>query len=181
MVELSKAVAHALRHQPWVYELELDAAGWTPVDALRDALRGSSPRWRDLQAADLEEMIARSAKRRYEIAGSSIRALYGHSVPGRIEKIRATPPPVLFHGTGPAAAERILVTGLAPMRRQYVHLSADVETARQVGRRKAPEPVVLQVAAGAADADGIAFYRGNERVWLADGVPAGFLTPAGSR
>jgi hypothetical protein len=43
--ELSKAVSHALRHEPWLYELELDDAGWTPVDALVNAL-SQEPRWR---------------------------------------------------------------------------------------------------------------------------------------
>jgi len=31
LVRLSKTVAHALRHEPWLYELELDEEGWTPV------------------------------------------------------------------------------------------------------------------------------------------------------
>lgn len=29
--KVSKVVAHALRHEPWRYELELDEAGWVPV------------------------------------------------------------------------------------------------------------------------------------------------------
>jgi putative RNA 2'-phosphotransferase len=63
------------------------------------------------------------------------------------------------------------------MARQYVHLSTDVETASSVGRRKSRTPVLLAVdARGAAEA-GIRFYRGNDRVWLTDGVPARFVTP----
>jgi len=49
-IELSKAVSHALRHEPWLYELELDDEGWTPVDALVTAL-SQEPRWRDLSRA----------------------------------------------------------------------------------------------------------------------------------
>ncbi|WP_196776849.1 RNA 2'-phosphotransferase [Haloechinothrix halophila] len=37
--KLSKVVSYALRHAPWLYELELDAEGWAPVDQLLDALR----------------------------------------------------------------------------------------------------------------------------------------------
>lgn len=36
---LSRTVAHALRHEPWLYELEMDEAGWVPVEQLLDALR----------------------------------------------------------------------------------------------------------------------------------------------
>jgi hypothetical protein len=83
--ELSRAVTHALRHEPRLYELELDDEGWTPVDALAGAL-SVEPRWRDLSRAQLEAMIERADKQRHEIDGLRIRALYGHSVPGRIAK-----------------------------------------------------------------------------------------------
>ena len=57
------------------------------------------------------------------------------------------------------------------MRRQYVHLSLDVETAAEVGRRKARQPVILEIAAARAHAAGVRFYAGNDKVWLADFVP----------
>jgi len=120
--------------------------------------------------------VAGSEKERFELAGGRIRALYGHSVPARLERVRARPPAALFHGTSPRAWAAVSRQGLAPMGRQYVHLSADVPTALAVGRRKAAEPVLLVVAAERAAADGIAVYRGNVAVWLADAVPAGYLT-----
>jgi putative RNA 2'-phosphotransferase len=61
------------------------------------------------------------------------------------------------------------------MARQYVHLSPDASTARQVGRRKAHPCAVLVVRSLDAAAAGVTFYRGNEQVWLADLVPAEFL------
>jgi putative RNA 2'-phosphotransferase len=61
------------------------------------------------------------------------------------------------------------------MRRQHVHLSIDVATARQVGRRRTPHPVVLVVRAGEAHAAGVAFYEGNAAVWLAEHVPPAFI------
>jgi putative RNA 2'-phosphotransferase len=61
------------------------------------------------------------------------------------------------------------------MGRQFVHLSADQETARRVGARHGARPVVLVVDAAAAAAAGIVFRHGNEDTWLADEVPARFL------
>jgi putative RNA 2'-phosphotransferase len=61
------------------------------------------------------------------------------------------------------------------MGRQYVHLSTDVETAEQVGRRKSATPVVLRGAAVEAAGAGVVLYRGNDHVWLADAVPGRFL------
>ena len=61
------------------------------------------------------------------------------------------------------------------MARQNVHLSADLETAVRVGRRKGRRPVVLKIDAAAAHASGIAFYHGNDSIWLADRIPATFI------
>jgi putative RNA 2'-phosphotransferase len=120
-------------------------------------------------------MVASSSKRRHEIEGDRIRALYGHSVPGRILRLEATPPGVLFHGTSPQAWESIRLLGLAPMGRQYVHLSVDVTTAAEVGRRKSITPVLLRVGAREACEQGVRFWQGNEKVWLAEVVPVRFL------
>lgn len=174
-VALSRAVSHALRHEPWLYELETDEAGWVSIDSLVDALRLEHG-WASLTAANVEEMVADASKQRHEIDRGRIRALYGHSLPGRIERPLAVPPEELFHGTSPAAAEIIRAQGLSPMGRQFVHLSVDRGMAGAVGARKAPDPVILVVAARLAAETGVPFYFGNEHVWLADGVPARFVT-----
>lgn len=175
LIKLSRAISHALRHEPWLYELELDEAGWVPAVALLTALRAENPSWSSVSEADLVQMIARSDKKRYELRDGQIRALYGHSIPQRLLREPAEPPGILYHGTSPAAAEQIKREGLKPMGRQYVHLSIDTATAKQVGRRKAQAPVILRVKAEAAHVGGIRFYRGNELVWLADDVPPAFI------
>lgn len=174
-IQLSKAVSHALRHQPSAYGLDLDDAGWVRIDALLDGLRRRSGRWRGLRRDELVQVVRQSSKRRFEIEGERIRALYGHSVAGRIAHGASRPPGVLFHGTSPAALAGILAEGLRPMRRQYVHLSVDQRSAVAVGRRRSAQPVVLEVAAGQAYEAGVVFHRGNEAVWLADAVPPRFL------
>jgi putative RNA 2'-phosphotransferase len=174
-VQLSKTVSHALRHEPWLYELELDDDGWVNVEALLAALRDESPAWRNLTERDLADMIQSSSKQRHELVCGRIRALYGHSLPGRLHRTPAAPPACLFHGTSPVVVASIRRDGLLPMGRQYIHLSTDRETAIAVGRRKSPEPAVLVVKAHAAWQAGLSFYEGNEKVWLADRVPPTFI------
>lgn len=174
--ELSRTVSHILRHEPWLYELELDEDGWVPIDALLDALRKKGSLWQTVERADLAQMIADSSKQRHEIVDDRIRARYGHSVPGRMARAEVTPPERLFHGTSPTAWRLIAVEGLRPMGRQYVHLSFDEATAHQVGKRKTPAPVLLAVHAGEAHRAGIRFWRGNDAVWLTKQVPPRFLT-----
>ena len=173
---LSRVVSHALRHEPWLYELELDDEGWVPVDALVAALREQGSRWSHVDRDELADMIAASAKRRHELDGDRIRALYGHSVPGRLVKVEREPPALLYHGTSPRAWAEIQRSGLLPMGRQFVHLSVDVATAEQVGRRKSAAPVIITIQAVRAHEAGARFWAGNDLVWLADHVPARFLS-----
>ena len=172
---LSKTVSHALRHEPWVYELELDEEGWVPIAQLLDSLRSEKASWDQLTESDVAEMIRTSAKRRYEILNGRIRAIYGHSIPGKLKRNAASPPTVLYHGTSPKSVPTIKVNGLMPMKRQNVHLSTDEATAIEVGKRKAKEPVLLRIRALEAYETGVPFYEGNEKVWLADAVPSQFI------
>ncbi|MFO0264450.1 MAG: RNA 2'-phosphotransferase, partial [Planctomycetota bacterium] len=43
------------------------------------------------------------------------------------------------------------------------------------GKRKAKEPVLLRVRSLEASESGVAFYEGNEKVWLADAIPPEFI------
>jgi len=175
LTRLSKAVSRALRHEPWLFELELDEHGWTSADDLLEALRREVPEWSDLVLADLQMMIDVAAKPRHEIQRKRIRALYGHSTPGAIALVAATPPAELFHGTSPESIGSIFSGGLQPMSRQYVHMSANAETAVRVGNRKSKHPVILTIDTVAAVASDITFYRGSDMVWLARHVPAEFI------
>ena len=176
LVELSKEISYALRHAPWEYELEFDEQGFVPIVQLLHALNESETYEREVTQADLEQIIANSEKKRHEIVGDKIRALYGHTVPQIIKKEPGIPPAVLYHGTTHRALPQILQDGLKPMQRQYVHLSIDVETATRVGKRRDPEPVILKIDTEAAQKAGIQFYIGNDKVWLCNRVPKECIT-----
>ena len=92
-------------------------------------------------------MIEESEKKRHEISDGKIRAYYGHSVPMKIEKEEKMPPEVLFHGTARRFYKSITEKGLLPQNRQYVHLSQDIETAENVGKRHDDKPCALIIDA----------------------------------
>jgi putative RNA 2'-phosphotransferase len=175
-VRLSKTLAFILRHHPHYYELELAPGGWIGMADLLDALRRENQRFAAVTQADIERIINASDKQRYEIEGGRIRALYGHSVDAALAYTPGEPPTVLYHGTAAKVVPIIQNEGLKPMSRRYVHLSADEETARLVGQRKGGKLVLLYVAALQAHQNGIAFYYGNDDVWLADHVPPDYIT-----
>ena len=157
-----------------MYELELDDEGWVETDAVLAALQRRS-KWRKLSEDDLARALEVSNKRRHEMSNGRIRALYGHSIAGKLKNTPAEPPSLLFHGTDPKVVPTIEQSGLQPMKRQYVHLSVDEATASEVGRRKSQLPVVLHILAQTAHQSGIRFYEGNEKVWLADDIPTEYI------
>lgn len=62
------------------------------------------------------------------------------------------------------------------MRQQYVHLSADIEAAMQIGKRRDTEPVILQIDTLSALKTGIKFYHANDKVWLCKSIISQFIT-----
>ena len=177
LIKLSKTISHALRHKPEQYGLTLDREGCVSIKDLLAALRQHRPAWSNLQEKDITDMIALSEKQRFEIRSGKIRALYGHSTSEKMERQEQVPPLFLYHGTTPQAIHTIRLSGLKPMKRQYVHLSTDVETARQVALRRTNRPILLKIAALDANQHGIKFYLGNDSIWLADPIPPQFILP----
>lgn len=172
-IRLSKRLSYHLRHDPAAAGVELDPAGWAPV---QDLLEGLGSRGRPVTRAQLEEVVARSDKRRFELSadGRRIRARYGHSVEVDPGHAAATPPEILYHGTSRASLGRIRREGLKPMGRRQVHLSEGVADALRVGRRHG-DPVVLEVDAAGLVADGAPPRPAAPGVWLVERVPPGRL------
>ncbi|MGE0711866.1 MAG: RNA 2'-phosphotransferase [Planctomycetota bacterium] len=175
LVRLSKAMSLILRHRPEEHGVLLDAEGWTSVDELLSALRRRTP---EVTLADVEAVVAsvEADKQRFSLLDGQVRANYGHSLPGRIAQLAATPPDLLLHGAPRRVLEAILREGLHPMSRQYVHLTTSEEIATRVGGRRG-EAVLLEVDAARAHAAGVVFYRANEAFWLVEALAASYLRP----
>jgi putative RNA 2'-phosphotransferase len=88
--------------------------------------------------------------------------------------IAVTPPEILYHGTGTKYLDDIWKDGLIPKSRQYVHLSKDIPTATDVGKRHG-NPVVFEINSGVMHRRGYTFYCSENGVWLTEHVPVEFL------
>lgn len=109
--DLSRTISQVLRHAPWLFELDLDEEGWADVQSFLCALRSLGGEWAYLSLDDLERVVSTGNKRRYEIVGMRIRALYGHSVAVRFPKEGRLPPSQLYHGTSAEVAQLAVVEG----------------------------------------------------------------------
>jgi len=167
--KIGRRMAYALRHNPTVFGLQMDKEGWIDLQSFMSAT--------GITHEDLQRELENPEKKRFEVRAGMIRAFYGHSGPHKVEREEETPPDILFHGTTPFAAFRILKgDGITPMGRQNVHLTTDRKTAYATGRRRNPNPKILRIDAKGATAAGVRFYRGNQDVWLADHVPAEWVS-----
>ena len=170
---VSKYISLILRHKPEVIGIVLDEHGWANVSELIEGIKKNNPEF-DMIA--LEEIVSTDSKQRYSFNEDKtlIRANQGHSIPVDVELEEKRPPEFLYHGTGEKYVESIEETGLIPKSRLYDHLSKDVKTAEQVGKRHGKE-VVYQVNAGQMYRDGYNFFLSMNNVWLTKKVPVRYL------
>jgi len=169
-VRVSKFVSFLLRHDP--QGLSMDEEGFVDLGELVSKVRERFP---GVDVGFLRQMVEESERKRFEIVGNRIRALYGHSFPVylRLEEDRGVK--WLYHGTTAEAADRILEKGLKPMKRMWVHLSPTKDIALQIGKRRTSSPVILVVDCAEARKAGLKFYKASDQVYLSKSVPADYI------
>lgn len=166
---ISRYMSLILRHKPDVIGISLDEHGWAVVD---DLINGIARNNEGFNMEMLEEIVRTDNKQRYSFNEDKtlIRANQGHSIPVDVELEEKEPPEFLYHGTGEKYVSSINVQGLIPKSRLYVHLSRDIDTAKNVGRRHGKE-VVYRIEAYKMYQDGYKFYLSVNGVWLTKKVP----------
>ena len=169
---VSRFLSFLLRHRPADYPLQFDRQGYVSWDDLVAMVQDRFP---EITVEEIRDIIEGSDKKRFELREGKARATYGHSFPVELGLESVEPPSPLYHGTARDLAETILQEGLKPRGRQYVHLSASVEEALVVGKRRDLSPTILLVDSRAAYASGILFYSSGP-LFLATEIPAKFLS-----
>ena len=172
LINTSRFISLILRHKPSEIGIELDEHGWANVAELIEGINKKQP----FDMAQLEEIVASDDKQRYSFNEDKtlIRANQGHSIPVDVELKESLPPDILYHGTGEKYVSSINDMGLIPKSRLYVHLSKDMETAVNVGKRHG-KPVIYVVDSKKMAADGYKFYLSVNNVSLTNKVPVEYL------
>lgn len=170
---ISKYMSLILRHKPDVIGIELDEHGWANVN---DLISGIEKDNHGFNFELLEEIVRSDSKQRYSFNDdkSFIRANQGHSINVDVELKEKEPPEYLYHGTGEKYVKSINQDGLIPKSRLYVHLSKDIKTAENVGKRHGKE-VVYRINSGQMYRDGYKFYLSENGIWLTKEVPIKYL------
>jgi len=172
--EVSKFLSYVLRHKPEAIGLTLDSEGWANIDAL---IQGAASDGKLLDYELIESVVDGSDKKRFAMSsdGLYIRAVQGHSTDSVDRSFpQQTPPEILYHGTATRFLESIKEQGLIAGSRQYVHLSANEETAIAVGKRYG-KPTILKIEALQMHQQGFKFFLAENGVWLVSHIPYIFV------
>ena len=169
---MSKFLALILRHKPEKINIKLDKKGWANVD---EVIKGMK-----ISMQDLEYIVENDNKKRYSFNDdkSKIKANQGHSSKLNIkldlkEKI---PPVILYHGTKSYFLNKIMKQGLKPMKRDHVHLTENINTAKNTADRRKGESVILEIDTREMVKNKQKFYLSENNVWLTNHVDPKYLT-----
>lgn len=130
--EKSKHISKLLRHEP--ENLEMNESGYVLVSELLNKL--------NITLTELKEIVSENDKQRFSFNEdeTKIRANQGHSITVELNFKKVIDDTiVLYHGTSINNLESIKTKGLIPMKRNYVHLTDNIETAKTVGLRYAKQ------------------------------------------
>ncbi|GAA0077039.1 hypothetical protein UT300005_14170 [Clostridium sp. CTA-5] len=105
---------------------------------------------------------------------TKIKANQGHSIEVNLKLEAIKPSNILYHGTSTKAVNGIYCSGIDKMKRQYVHLSSDIETATKVGKRHG-NLIIFEIDSQQMYKDGYNFYLSKNKLWLTDYVPVKYL------
>lgn len=162
----SKGLAYLLRHRGPEVGIPVDNEGFASSELVANYL--------GVSIEELSGVVEHPAELRFQQVDGQVRALYGHSLPVRIDAlIAAERPDRLYHGSSWDRLEGILDKGISPMSRQRVHLSNSTEEALEVGRRHGAG-VVFEVEV-VTDLDPVPVADG---LWVTGPVPASALSLA---
>ncbi len=164
----SKKLSFLLRHCKEPLYISLDG-GWAEVDAVLKVLL--------IDRNCLEQIVYSDSKGRFSFNKdkNKIRANQGHSIKGVVIKnLKNVPPEVLYHGTATCFLDNIMQEGLKPIKRNFVHLSTDTETAIKVGSRHG-KPIVLAVDVTKYVFDGNKLFLSPNGIWQAETILPKYL------
>ena len=173
IIKTSKFLSKVLRHNPGLIGLTINEEGWVLVSELIEKCKKFG---KQINRENLDEVVEKNNKKRfaYDQSGTLIRASQGHSIKIELGYETLEPPKILYHGTAKQNINSIMKSGLIKGKRHHVHLSIDIDTALNVGKRHG-KVVVFKVHTKQMYNDSYKFYCSENGVWLTDNVPTNYL------
>jgi len=174
---LEKMLRYILGTAPDEFGLHPEAGGFVPLKALAAALREEEG-WRGVREGQILMLANQPGDAApLETEGDLIRLKPALAGPPRETPALSDLPKALYAAFKPAAWAVISQRGLRPKPgEEVVRLWSEEDLALRVGRRFSAPVVLVTVRAARAHLAGVVFRPYSSRLWLADQVPAEFLS-----
>ncbi|XP_011299065.1 tRNA 2'-phosphotransferase 1 isoform X1 [Fopius arisanus] len=172
-VRISKRLSYLLRHGAVQEGLHINPDGFVPLRELLEKLP-------ECTIVDIRRIVSTNSKGRFTLVesedeGPQIKANQGHSLASvnRLSlKEVSNPNFEIIHGTSFANWAQIKCRGLSRMRRNHIHFSKGLDSAR--GLRSSAQ-VFIFIDYSKSSADGIKFFESENGVVLSPGDACGVI------
>jgi len=165
-------LVYILGHRPFEFGLAPDMEGFVTYKDLLQALH-EEPGWGYVRQSNINEVIMGEDRQLFEAVEGRIRTVerrWGFIDEEKVE----LPSKLLFLGIRRTAHPVVMEKGLRQIEGSYYILSPDREMAERIGRRRDPQPVILEIMADTAQREGLLIRRFGE-LFLAHDMPARFI------
>ena len=170
---LARMLTYILSHRPDEFGLVLSEEGFIAIKLLLQALSGE-PGWGFVRRYHLDQVVGLMSPPAFEVADERIRALTPG--PAQLRRDPGEPPPALLYAAIPPKAHaKVWEEGLKPPPDRDLVLAATPELANKLGRRRAPDPILVIVQAQAAARRGLSFTGYGEGLYLAPALTRDLL------
>ena len=171
--DLGRLLVYVLGNRPDEFALVPDRDGFLPIKELLRAIHEEAG-WSHVRRAHINEVLMGADRNRFELKEDRIRAVKRDWF--MEEEIPPTAvPKVLFAPIRRKAHPVVLEKGLTPHQDRSLVLSPDRDTARRIGMRRDPEPVLIEVMGASARAEGIPIAVFGQ-LYLSAYVPPRFIS-----
>ena len=178
---LSRKMTAALRHSPDKFGLNMDKHGWVKISELASALK-KIRRLRWINPSHIIAVAFTDPKGRFHVDSDRglIRASYGHTIEIDISDYPdANDYEYLYYPATEEEVDIILISGLKPSERSFIHLSTTLEQAISAGRVHTDDPIILVVDVKRAMEDGVVIKKASPYICIAKEVPAKYISVLG--
>jgi len=174
--KLSSILIGILRHFPQQFNVKLDARGWADIEEVCNAIKNKIDRFYWIRKRHVVALALTDEKGRYQLQEGKIRATYAHTIEVDLSDLPEADVDILYYPVTEEELEIVLEQGLLPTDRNKVHLSGSIEKAREAGKIRVENPVILKIDAKKAIEDGIVIKKAGKEVYIADEIDAKYIS-----
>ena len=171
---LRRLMGYILGKRPDEFGLVPDKDGYLSLKEFLRAVK-EEPSMGYIRESHVAEVLLHDKERIFEIQENKIRSAK-RDYRLILNNQDLSPPKILFKGIKRKAYPLILKHGLLPGSKEHIVMARDRDFAIRIARRVDQKPIILEIRARAAAAEGIDFYPFGDSIYLADKVPVSYIS-----